>query len=119
MVTSPVLHGWVADHGEIAVSADWADECWDILLDLEVRAKPIADGFVCTWCQSEGKHQVFQTLEALWLDHLFDPFEEWVNTKLAGAHAIALYRTVGGGGTWARLIGCGDEVGASAFLIAL
>ena len=27
-VANPVLHGWVADHGEIAVSADWADECW-------------------------------------------------------------------------------------------
>ena len=117
-VANPVLHGFLADQGNIVVSVDWVGENWDFLLDLDVRPRATADGFVCSICNSEGKHRIFPSLEALWRDHLFDPFEEWINTKLAGAHAIALYRTVGGGGTWARLVPKG-EYATSPFLIAL
>ena len=118
-LANPVLHGWLADHGETVVAADWADRNWDFLLDLDVRPAATADGFVCTWCQSEGKHQVFPTLAALWRDHLFDPLEEWINTTLAGAYAVALNRTEGGGSTYARLVPKGTQGESSTFLIAL
>jgi hypothetical protein len=37
-LTNPVLRGGLGNHGEITVSADWANENWDFLLDLDVRA---------------------------------------------------------------------------------
>ena len=64
----------------------------------------------CSLCEQEGKHRIFPTLEALWLDHLFRPLEDWINTKLGAAWAVALYRTDGGGATWARLVSAGESL---------
>jgi hypothetical protein len=54
------------------------------------RSRPQA-GFICSLCASAGTHCTYPNLQALWRDHLFDPFEDWINTKLARAQAIALY----------------------------
>ena len=70
----------------------------------EVRPEKSHGGFVCAICERESKHRIFPTLEVLWLDHLFRPLEDCINTKLAVAQAVALYRTDHGGSTWARLV---------------
>jgi hypothetical protein len=47
---------------------------------------------------------VYPSREALWRDHLFEPFLDWCNGVLANAQWLALHRTTGGGATWAKLI---------------
>jgi hypothetical protein len=115
---NPVLTGALTSHGDLVVSAEWDGQCWDFLLSEEVRPVTVSGCIVCSLCESEGKHRVFPSVEALWQDHLFRPFEQWINGKLAGAQAVALYRTATGGATWARLIQHGDP-GSPAFLVAL
>ncbi len=121
-VRNVVLRGWVGGdgrHGEIAVEADWAGQSWDFLLNLEASISAAPSGFLCMLCEPDA-HRVFPTMEALWRDHLFDPFEEWVNTKLAPARAVALFRLDGSHGTtWVRLIPKGEAANSAAFLIAL
>jgi hypothetical protein len=116
-VANPVLAGALLRHGDLVVSAEWEGECWDFLLSEEVRPEQTSDGFVCPLCASAGTHCTFPNLQALWCDHLFVPFEEWINSKLANAQAVALYRTHGA--TWARLVSTDGPVGSPAFLVAI
>jgi hypothetical protein len=44
----------------------------------------------------------FSNIEALWHDHLFEPFLRWVGEELVPADRIGLYR--GKGVTWATLL---------------
>jgi hypothetical protein len=118
-VANPVLAGALLRHGDLVVSAEWEGECWDFLLSEEVRPEQASDGFVCPLCASAGTHCTFPNLQALWRDHLFDPFEDWINTKLAHAQAVALYRSQEGGATLARLVSTDGPVDSPAFLVAL
>lgn len=118
-LANPVLEGALTARGDLVVSVEWKDECWDLLLSEEVRPRKTAQGFVCVLCESQGDHRIFPSLEALYHDHLFHPLEDWINTKLAKAHAVALYRTDGGDSTWARLISCDDHMGSPNALVQL
>lgn len=114
-----VLIGALMSHGDLVVSVEWKDECWDFLFSEEVRPQKTTEGIVCSVCEAEGKHRIFPSIDALWQDHLFDPFEEWINTKLGSAQAVALYRTDNDGTTWARLIQTGDPTGSPTVLVSL
>jgi hypothetical protein len=118
-VANPVLTGALTARGDLTVSAEWKGDCWDFLLSEEARPKQTPAGIVCSICESEGKHRVFASVDALCHDHLFDPFETWINTKLAVAQSVALYRASDGGSTWARLLQDGDQVGTPTFLVSL
>jgi hypothetical protein len=51
---------------------------------------------------------VFPNLDALWRDHLFEPFLAWVNEELAEADAVGLYGSPSDGYTHARLLTTGE-----------
>jgi hypothetical protein len=103
-------------NSEINITVEWQGECWDFLLSLDVLPKETADGYVCGYClsampsdsRSAGtkpeERTIFPSLEALWRDHLFEPFLQWVNEKLAVAHTIGLYGSPSGGWTHADLL---------------
>lgn len=118
-LANPVLMGSITNAGDLVVSAEWQDECWDFLLAEEARPHQMAMGFVCTLCKQEGTHRVFPSREAVWHDHLFGPLEDFINTKLANAEAVALYRIGGGDSTWAKLISAGEQAEDPAFLVPL
>jgi hypothetical protein len=64
--------------------------CWDFLLDMDTEPRRVPGGYVCDLCPSEPR-PVFPNRPALWTDHLFEPFLEWVNESLAKAKWLALY----------------------------
>jgi hypothetical protein len=61
------------------------------------------NGYVCGHCEAEAR-KTFPNLEALWRDHLFEPFLEWVNKKLATAEAVGFYGSLSSGWTHAELL---------------
>lgn len=74
--------GW----DEIIVWARWKNN-WDIIHESEASALATDNGYTCELC--EGPHELFPTLEALWVSHVFDlQFLAWVNEKLAKSHSI-------------------------------
>ena len=88
---------------EINVAADYADDCWDFLLSLEAEPRQARGGGVfCDLCLPEAR-RVFADRPALWVDHLFEPFLEWVNDNLAKAKWLALHGDPDFA-TWARLL---------------
>jgi hypothetical protein len=103
-------------NSEINVTVEWQGECWDFLLSLDVLPKQTAGGYVCGHCLTAmpsdsrsaatkpEERTIFPSLEALWRDHLFEPFLKWVNEKLATADAVGLYGSPSCGWTHAELI---------------
>lgn len=75
---------------ELVIAAEWRGECWDLFVSFE--ASPYREGMFhfCALCD-EGKRQAFDSPEELWIDHLFIPFLDWVNQRLAPARWLVLY----------------------------
>lgn len=98
------LSVWLSRDG-LSVHVDWREHWWDMLIDMDTYIKRTYDGYKCEWCLAEdGKSAtLFSSPEALWRDHLFKPFLDWVNEKLAPARWLQISGTAGGS-TWARLI---------------
>jgi len=88
---------------ELQVFVDWEGSNWDTILMLDCEPVRRADGYVCDLCPPEDQ-KVFPSREALWRDHLFEPFLEWVNEDLATADVIYLWSSPGKGMTSARLL---------------
>jgi len=86
---------------ELEVFVDWEGSNWDLILNLDCEPVRQADGYVCDLCAPKDQ-KVFPSCEALWRDHLFEPFLEWINDKLAQSDVIGLYRS--GGMTRAALL---------------
>jgi len=115
------LHIECVTHREILLRLDFHDErllasicendlsvvceidgtCWDMLLSLDAYPVSTMGGFYCSMCEPTEK--IWPTREALWTDHLFEPFLGWVNERLAVASRIERGSTAGGS-TWAELI---------------
>jgi hypothetical protein len=85
---------------DLSVHVTWDDTSWDMLLSLDAYPKRVPSGYVCTECDPAIR-QTFPSREALWEEHLFEPFLEWVNENLAPADALHLYGA--GGMTTAKL----------------
>jgi hypothetical protein len=79
---------------ELDVFVDYEGQNWDLILELQCEPVGVAGGYVCDMCEPEDRN-VFPTREALWRDHLFEPFLEWINEKLAKADVIGLYGAPG------------------------
>jgi hypothetical protein len=99
----PVLSRWSID-----TYVEWQDLFWDILLCLDAVPRNVTGGYICECCPPENR-TLFPDRPALWRDHLFEPFLDWVNTELAPATILGLYKSPGGGVTWAKLVRS-DEV---------
>ncbi len=91
---------------EIAVHVNWEGEWWDMIIDLDIWPGNKRGGFICECCLVEPGESVviFPTREALWQDHLFEPFLKWVNEKLAPARWLQICCTKDRGARWERLI---------------
>jgi hypothetical protein len=66
---------------------------WDMLLSLD--AFPESDGhgqYRCLLCTDSA--QTWPTREALWEDHLFEPFLEWVNRRLDPPREIQFHGSI-------------------------
>jgi len=118
-LANPVLLGALIARGDLVISAEWAGTSWDFLFFNEVRPQQNLNGFTCSLCKPGNKRRVFPSLETLWHDHLFEPFADWINTKLAIAQAVALYRSDNGSARWARLVTAGEDVELPYFLVKL
>jgi hypothetical protein len=88
---------------ELEVFVDWEGSNWDLILNLDCEPVCRADGYVCSMCLPEDQ-KMFPGREALWRDHLFEPFLEWINEKLAQADVIGLYGSPEKGMTRAALL---------------
>ena len=86
------------------VYADWKGENWDTLINLIACPREVPGGYICRACElsDSGAREIFSSEEALWRDHLFEPFLQRVNEKLAPAEFLSLYGTPGHM-TWAKL----------------
>ncbi len=96
--------------GEIVVSVEHDGVCYDILADFECAPVKVAGGVVCGLCDSDHR-KVYPTDQALFVEHVFQPFAEWVETKLVPADAIGLGGSVEDGATWAVLLSDVDHKG--------
>ena len=99
----PELECWVTESGlDIAAMKDGG--CWDLLVSLDVVPVAHSHEWGCEICDKEGRSTRFQSRDALWRDHLFEPLEQWIMGKLAGATRIEFHQLAGKGATWANLV---------------
>ncbi len=66
---------------ELGVHVEWQGVWWDALVFFECCPEAVADGYICHICDSEDR-KTYSSREALWIEHDFELFLEWVNTKL-------------------------------------
>ncbi len=109
-----ILSAWLS-RWDLSVCVDWQGESWDMLISLDAIPESSPIGYRCTLC--ENAHSTWPTREALWRDHLFEPFLEWVNERLAPASWLRLYGTEGGGIRWAKLGSHQNESSDVAYLV--
>lgn len=77
------------NHMGLSVCVDWDGTCWDMLISLDVSEKAVPGGYRCELC--EDANSSWLTLEALWQNHLYEPFLSWVNNELAPAHRLMIF----------------------------
>ena len=97
----------------LSVHAMWDGCSWDRLLDLDVLPQATRRGYQCKLCMgwpksATGPVACFPTREALYQDHVFEPFLKWVNETLACASQMSLYGDPEDC-TWAELIDAADD----------
>jgi hypothetical protein len=97
-ILSAILTRW-----QINIAVEWEGECWDLVESHEAGAVRSASGYFCTLCVPEAR-VFYPSREALWRDHLFETFLEWVNDKLLKARWIGVYGSPEIGVTWVKLL---------------
>ena len=91
----------------LSVSVLKGDTWWDWVYDDDVVPVRVRGGQVCDSC-SGNERMIYPHRVALWCDHLFEPFLEWINTTLAVIWAVSLGRS--SGCRWATLIPYGRTI---------
>lgn len=99
------LSVWLT-RSELGVHVEWQGVYWDCLIDLDASPFHTLGGYQCGRCEHEEgvSGMIFTSREALWKDHLFEPFLKWVNEKLAPARWLGIFRMSDEGATWAELM---------------
>lgn len=69
---TPIIAAYVSRDG-VGVDVERGGEQFDRLTDLDVALQRGRDGYFCDLCEA-AERQYFPTREALWIDHLFEPF---------------------------------------------
>jgi hypothetical protein len=98
---------------ELVIAVEWQDHCWDLLACFEAAPIHRTDGYYCDLCLPEAQVP-YHSREALWQNHLFEPFADWLTHKLLPARWLGLYSLEGRGVTWAKLL---DEPDAEAEIL--
>jgi hypothetical protein len=75
---------------ELGIHVEWKDAYWDSLAYFECWPNVVSEGYICDLCEVE-KPKYYISREALWIDHVFEPFLEWVNTELTSFRYLALF----------------------------
>ena len=87
---------------DLVAATELHGKCIDLLFSFESCPEQLANGgYYCKLCTDEPQ-RVFESLEDLWIDHLFKPFLAWVNEKLAPSPWLSLNDV--GGTTYAMLL---------------
>ena len=88
------------------VVVDWQGLNWDMLISLDAYIARTVNGYQCQLCIVDDTEspQLFPSREALWIDHLYEPFLKWVNEELASARWLQISGSSDGGITCAQLI---------------
>jgi hypothetical protein len=78
---------------EIGLYVYHQKQIWDSFEFLECRISSNFTSYYCSMCKGEAAEPLryFLTPEELWIDHIFEPLLEWVNTKLYPASWLPLY----------------------------
>ncbi len=92
-VSEGALQGYAQSSG-ISVAAMLGEECWDLLWDEDIVATCAKAGWFCSLCPVEER-RYFPSIEALWLDHLFEPLGRWIANTLRFAQAVVFLREMG------------------------
>lgn len=87
----------------VTVAVHWQGEVWDLLMSEDLVAVAEGSTWHCSLCASSGKWMTFESLAALYRDHLFEPLAHWLRHSLQPSTQLVLYRTAGGA-TWASLV---------------
>ena len=87
---------------ELSVSVTWDGVFMDYLINFDLMLERGAPGYFCSFC-SQAERDYFRTREEAWREHLFEPFLSWVNSQLASAQWLRIFRS-GGGSSGASLI---------------
>lgn len=108
------LSGWLSDH-ELTIAAERHGDCWNFLLSLDVQPEVVDAGVQCRSCAAGAR--VWSTIDELIIDHLLDPFSQWVEERFLTSVGLAFFG--GFGATWAKLIAdTGQAEGAVAVIRA-
>ena len=97
-ILSAILTRW-----EINIAVEWQGECWDLVESHEAYARSSTSGYFCFLCIPEAR-VFYPSREALWREHLFETFLEWVNDRLLKARWIGIYGSRELGVTWVKLL---------------
>jgi hypothetical protein len=92
---------------DLAVYIEWQGEFWDYLNSFEAVPQHIIGGYYCRLCDSEER-KLFPNREAMWEDHVFNPFLKWLDDTLLPAKWLCLYR-LEDGCTWGKLLAEADH----------
>jgi hypothetical protein len=99
---------------EISVVVNHRGQTWDTLAWFDCAPRTASRGVFCCMCLGEDR-AIFPHHQALFADHLFQPFAEWVVTKLPPAAELGL-----GGqaddSTWATLLPANNRRGYSVVI---
>ena len=74
---------------DLGVHVEWQGESWDWLIFFESCPMRVSEGFVCCLCE-DYPLTIYPSREALWIDHVFEPFLKWVNEDLTTQHWLSL-----------------------------
>lgn len=97
---SGCLHGTVKNDG-ISVRVHRQGEMIDYVWDNDCLVKRVREGFYCGLVMPEFS-AFYPTREALWIDHMFEPFLEWMNDVPAKAEVLRL--SIGSWGSCAEFL---------------
>lgn len=93
---------------EINVAVMNEGECWDYLVCIEAIPERGNDGsYRCTLCLDEVIDR-YESREQLWVQHMFEPFLEWMNREMATDRAVVMHG-ITGRTTWANLTKCAES----------
>jgi hypothetical protein len=87
----------------IFVTVNYQGECWDILAEFECVPVLVPGGIACGHCDPADRI-IYPTHQMLFVEHVFQPFAEWIETTLVPAEAIGLDGNSGDGTAWAGLL---------------
>ena len=87
---------------DLVAATEWQGRCIDFLFSFESCPAQLANGRYCCELCTDEPQRVFESLEDLWIDHIFEPFLVWVNEKLVPSPWLSLNDL--GGATYAMLL---------------